>query len=318
MNQEWTTSGCFGKLPAAADYIHHHQGGAGISEFQHWIQDGVGYASSRLGARVETLLRDLRVLEFLWPVARSGACLTGALGPGEDRSGRVFPFTVFAGVPFPPASPVADLVCGRRALRGRAAGLVSRRDADLVALFADVDRLADEDASAPAESSGAFLSREPVARLISSGERFGRVLAGATLNLRGLAARVRREKTPPPYGVRFRLPADPEAAEAAVVVFASMCERVFGERLRPAMFWTRPGAPGFLDVHPQGAGNRAFVHLLDPELDGDGVFAISDPPAELLGAASFADAMRPWSDPRLSLADALRAALPPSDARGVE
>lgn len=322
MNQGAIPTGCFGKLPAAADYIHHHRGGPGILEWQRWIQDGVGAASARFGSSVEALLRGLRVHGFAYPGVRSDAYLVGAFGPGHDRSGRVFPFSVFADVSPGPAGSVAELVLACENLLRRAAELVTTTDVDLPTLFAGVDQLGADDATAPARGPvvAAYLSHETVGALTSGsdGDASRSSLVRVTRNLGRVAAQVERDRRQPGYGLRFPLPADPGSATASRVAFIEMSLRMLGPKLRPALFWTQPGHEGILDLYPTPPGPSAFLHLLDRTLESDAVFAMDEgaSPPEGMGARED-PAGSCWADAGLSLMEAVDRVAPANGRRRI-
>ncbi len=310
MNQGSIGTGCFGKHPPAADYIHHHRGGPGILDWQRWIQDGVGLASARFGGAVEPLLRDLRVFQFAFPGVRSDSYLFGALGPGEDRSGRLFPFTVFAEVQPEPPFSFAELVFRNESVWRRAAEIVTAKEIDLPALFLAVDRLASGDPPAPAgeRTVAAYLARETVGTLTSGGDGDGTrlTLARVARNLRRVALRMERDQRPPAYGLRFPLPPEHERATAARTIFLDMSLRVLGPKLRPALFWTEAGRDGYLDLHPGPAGLGAFLALLNPSFPSDAIFAMDDDIAlSEDGDSREYPAEACWAEPGMSLQDAV-------------
>lgn len=310
MNQGPIGTGCFGKRPVAADYIHHHRGGPGILDWQRWIQDGVDRASARFGAAVEPLLRDLGVFLFAFPSGRSDAYLVGALGPGQDRSGRRFPFSVFAEVPSEPSGSIADLVFRHERVWRRAAEIVTAREADLSELFLAVDRLAaDDPSSATGEQTvAAYLARETVGTLVSGDDRekVRLILTRVTRNLRRVAHQVDRDRRPPVYGLRFPLPPQSERATAARAVFLEMAMRVLGPKARPALFWTEPGRDGYLDLHPGPAGPEAFSALLSPAAASDAVFTMDEDIGPLEGDGSSESAAEAcWADSGLCLQEAV-------------
>ena len=310
MNDGTIGTGCFGKRSPAADYIHHHRGGPGILDWQRWVQDGVGLASARFGAAVEPLLRNLRVFPFAFSSVRSDAYLVGALGPGQDRSGRLFPFTVFAEI-FPgPSCSVPDLIFRHETVWRRATEIVTAKEIDLPELFLAVDRLAMDD---PPTRGGertvaAYLARETVGTLTSGDDRevARSVLARVTRNLRHVAMRVERDQRPPTYGLRFPLPCEPERATAARAVFLDMSLRVLGSKLRPSLFWTEAGRDGYLDVYPGPVGPETFLPLLNPSFPSDAIFSMDD---DVGGSGDGASRENPaeacWMEPGLSLQDAV-------------
>jgi type VI secretion system ImpM family protein len=320
MTPDQIGTGCFGKRPPAADYIHHHRGGPGILDWQRWIHDGVGLASARFGAAVEPLLRNLGAFLFAFPSVRSDSYLIGALGPGEDRSGRLFPFTVFAEVRPVPSGSVADLVFRHDNLWRRALEIVTAKEMDLTALFLAVDGLASDHPPAVVGEGAvaAYLARETVGAL-TSGDDQGMprlTLVQVTRNLRRVAQRMERDHRPLSYGLRFPLPSGSECATAARAVFLEMSLRVLGPRLRPALFWTETGREGYLDLHPTSVGPEAFLPLLNPSFPSEALFAMDDEIAEPGGGdARENPAEVCWAEPGLSLQDAVNRCAPSSGWR---
>jgi type VI secretion system ImpM family protein len=309
MKQELLSTGCFGKRPPAADYIHHHRGGAVILDWQRWVQDGVGLASARFRAGVEPLLRHLRITQFAFPGARSDVYLIGALGPGEDRSGRLFPFTVFAEVQPEPTFSVADLVCRREGVWRRAAEIAADTEIDLPALFEKVDGMGSDDRTAPAadQTVAEYLARVTVGALVAG--RDGESApdpAGIVRNLRRVAERADRDRSLPAYGLRFPLPSEPDRASAARAVFLEMSLRALGPKLRPAIFWTEAGPDGHLDLYPGRVGPEAFLPIVSPSYHGDAIFAMDDDaggPSVRESQEGPAEAC--WAEPGLSLLEAV-------------
>ena len=88
-------AGCYGKLPVTGDFLRHHPGGATVLEWERWLEAGLSDASQRLGRGVKERLASFSAFRFVFPGRRSDTLLVGAIGPGRDRSGRLFPFSVF-------------------------------------------------------------------------------------------------------------------------------------------------------------------------------------------------------------------------------
>ncbi|WP_275629657.1 type VI secretion system-associated protein TagF [Pseudomonas sp. 273] len=87
--------GCFGKLPAAADFVSLHGAAEEVREFDAWLQAGLGRLQGVEDWR-ERFDR-LPLCHFCFR-ARSGNWLFGGLASSRDASGRRYPFLVFQGI----------------------------------------------------------------------------------------------------------------------------------------------------------------------------------------------------------------------------
>jgi len=84
--------GCFGKLPADADFVSLHGALEEVREFDAWLQAGLG----RLQREQDWRLRlDQLPLCFFCYRARNGHWLFGGLASSRDASGRRYPFIIF-------------------------------------------------------------------------------------------------------------------------------------------------------------------------------------------------------------------------------
>ncbi len=160
--------GCFGKLPAAADFVSHNAGSREALAFADWLREGVALAHGRLAERWGAMFRAAPEHRFVFWRAAPQSLLVGTLSPSADRSGRLFPFCVFLAGPaaaFDGALCALPAACDRffdeasriAALRGAPAAPgapASPQDAaaDVAGLAARVEALA---ALAPGAGAGA-------------------------------------------------------------------------------------------------------------------------------------------------------------------
>jgi type VI secretion system protein ImpM len=84
--------GCFGKLPASADFVSLHGAADEVCEFDAWLQAAL--AAMRHRDDWPTLFEHLPVCFFSYR-ARNGNCLLGGLISSKDASERRYPFFIF-------------------------------------------------------------------------------------------------------------------------------------------------------------------------------------------------------------------------------
>ncbi len=313
--------GCFGKLPVAADFVTAGANGGPVHRFQEWLQEGVGLGHSRLGEGWEERFDRLPRTRFLFRPEASGGALAGSFGPSRDRSGRRFPFAAFAYFPYgPPAA--AALPSGFARFFGEAERVAERGDVLTPGgpggLAEAVDAL--RAALAPAEPAGPEASPGAAAAAAAFPADGTGALARAGGNLLAVAVRPGGVHAAPGFGLRFPLPA-PGPEHAGVVSFwFSMVDRLLPGASASAAFWTQDGyaGNGRLDLYHPRPGGLAFVHLLDPGLESDGLYPLDEgePPGARADVQAWMERARSvLADPAAPL-DALVAALPGGGFRG--
>jgi len=98
--------GFFGKLPVFADYISLNANIPEIQALHDWIQEGLFLCKEQFSAWPNEFYR-MPPYAFFWQSANR--FMVGTLGASEDRSGRNYPFIVFARIDAPGASPAIPL-----------------------------------------------------------------------------------------------------------------------------------------------------------------------------------------------------------------
>lgn len=89
------TAGCFGKMPNHSDFISHHAGEAEISLFDRWLQEGIYYATQRLGESCKEYLINIPLYNFVFKFDNSDNILVGSFISNKDKAGRAYPFIIF-------------------------------------------------------------------------------------------------------------------------------------------------------------------------------------------------------------------------------
>ncbi len=272
------TSGCFGKDPLAADYLRHHGGGAAVLGFERWLESAVALAATQFGPRVGELLRALPVTFFYFPVREAGMFLVGAMRAGQDRSGRLFPMSVFLAANRGASWTAATIPLAFADFFERARRLLEERQDSLDTLFARVDELAA--LTSPADEGlsdvRALLSRYTWGEIDSPPQGFGGALLSAARTLRVVARRI-GPGAPPGYGLRYPLPHRGARAPAACFWMA-LTARWMPAAREALMLW--PALPGaatnHLDADFAGDDAHLFVHSLDGSFVSERLFALHE------------------------------------------
>lgn len=293
------SSGCFGKLPLAADFLQHQAAGPAARAFMNWCEMGVRLLAERHGSAAETLLTNMPPLGFVFSETRPSEFLVGRMVAGRDASGRRFPFSIF--------------------LRG--SGMKSVSFGALAGacgpFFAEADRILAADSSAPAAlfaAIDALPAQAPDGRKVDRGaleDYLGRMPVSSTAAMepaaQNLARLVSRGRQLPPMALRF--PLQPDApAEPWVAFWLGLVEEAFGRTAVATAFWTvdsrapavetgaggsepraaeagtRLTAPGarlaHLDLMAGPPEPIAFLHLIDSGFESNRLMILGDGSAE--------------------------------------
>ena len=88
--------GYFGKLPGFPDFIKYNAGRSEVSVFDKWLQEGIYYSKQKLRTDWNSFYRNSKAQHFIFPFTGSENFIAGILFPSRDKSGRDFPFMLFA------------------------------------------------------------------------------------------------------------------------------------------------------------------------------------------------------------------------------
>ncbi len=90
-----STTGWYGKLPAAGDFLNRRLPDEFREPWDRWLSQGMMYAKDKLAEQWESTFLSFSVWRFLWISAQDKEPIwLGILMPGIDRVGRLFPLTV--------------------------------------------------------------------------------------------------------------------------------------------------------------------------------------------------------------------------------
>jgi type VI secretion system protein ImpM len=296
--------GAFGKLPLAADFVAINAGGPGVRGFTEWLQEGVGLGHARLGSSWDTVFPRMPAWRFLLTMGPGGIALAGAIVAGRDRSGRRFPFTLFAGMPvFDSASTGprltrllpflehAEAQARRLVDLGETSGPSPMRPvAETVeGLSATLSELDVEAPAAPETSPPISI----LSALDPAGA--GHLLARVGANLLEVAARSNADGgRPPAYGLRAPVPAGDSGAMTVVRFWVDLVHHALGKEGAPrAIFWSSvdPADRGCVDLYFRPPGTMAFLHLVDPAFESDALYPLNEADPAHPGSAA-----RAWID----------------------
>lgn len=109
------TSGCYGKIPVAGDFVARRIPGAFCDAWGAWLQGALQGARARLGSRWPEDFLSMTV----WRFVVAGGVLApnawaGVMAPSVDSVGRYFPLTLASALPSDPLDVVATLFAARR------------------------------------------------------------------------------------------------------------------------------------------------------------------------------------------------------------
>jgi len=88
-------SGYFGKLPEFNDFIKYNAGSSEILYIDKWLQEGLAQAKLKLKDEWKMKYSSIPPTNFFISIPSSQKTAAGILYPGNDKSGREFPFIIF-------------------------------------------------------------------------------------------------------------------------------------------------------------------------------------------------------------------------------
>jgi type VI secretion system protein ImpM len=89
------TVGCYGKLPMSPEFIRYNATGPEVLALDHWFQEGLHYAKSKIGSTWSKEYLEADAWNFLFAPEGAAEFLLGVLTPSRDGAGREFPFFLF-------------------------------------------------------------------------------------------------------------------------------------------------------------------------------------------------------------------------------
>ncbi len=92
MNEKQFPALFFGKLPAFGDFIRHNSAIPEITALDEWIRKGLYFAKNSLRRELDSAYRDAATYHLVFFPDNSQRALVGTIRPGQDRSGRKYPF----------------------------------------------------------------------------------------------------------------------------------------------------------------------------------------------------------------------------------
>ncbi|HJZ87862.1 MAG TPA: type VI secretion system-associated protein TagF [Polyangia bacterium] len=305
--------GFYGKLPQFADFIQYHAAHDGVRALDEWFQSGL-LAIQNASTEIAEDYPELPPVHFLFHAREGGACLIGGFRTSQDKSGRRYPFAVFAVLECTPDAawhalvPVAfdDFLGQVVALLDEATEMAGPQDV--------IDRVTQlavptpEAQSAAAESYDVFV-RETTADNFMDGalpDQPLEVKQRAASRLYSLCAPLRKKMgASSPLSLRCPLAADATALFAAFWLELSFRLLAWNPPA-PVAFWMphadRPFLLGLLG-RPTG---RTFLHLLRDDVPDESLCDLAAPSQKPVPPE--AESLPLVRQPAMSLFDVLRRA----------
>jgi type VI secretion system ImpM family protein len=92
------STGFFGKLPGFNDFIKYNAAGKEILTIDNWIQEGLALAKLKYKNQWKNYYDNLSNVNFVYPFTGTDSTTIGVIAPGNDKSGRSFPFLMFSNI----------------------------------------------------------------------------------------------------------------------------------------------------------------------------------------------------------------------------
>jgi type VI secretion system ImpM family protein len=315
--------GFYGKLPRFSDFVHFFATSEEARALFDWFEEGLAALEKRPHAEILEDYAGSPSVQFLFhPPASQGPqrTLVGAFRASTDRSGRRYPFAVFALLSpefasrWMQAAPWVwrEFLEAAESMLDRAAA--TRSMSDLTDLITELPAPKEFAAEAAEADYGRFLRDTRTDRLL-----FGAV--GNARDARHVAARrlyqlceTSRGSRPgdSPLALRARLLPPKPALSAAFYV--ELCFRLLDWKApRATAFWTAHADRPYLLFLLGRPTGRTFLHLLRDDIPDEALCDLSAPPRP---GSSSASALPLCATPPLTLLEVLGQAAPQTISAG--
>ena len=276
--------GFYGKLPQFADFVQHHATHEPVRALDEWLQAGLA-ALRASGEGIADDYGEVPHVRFLWHGREAGSCLVGAFRTSADRSGRRYPFIVFAlldcaaGARWHARAPIAFA-----ALLERASALLDQAP-QAPGPQTLVDRIEALEPPSPEALDAAAETYEGFVRETRTHDFLDGALPDQPEEIRlRLASRLyslyaplrKRSLAASPLAVRYPLAADAPAPFAAFWLELS-AELAGGKSPQPVAFWMPEADRPFL-LAPLGRPSaKTFLHLLRDDVPDESLCDLTAP-----------------------------------------
>lgn len=254
---------CFGKVPAAGDFVPGADHVAEAQALDRWFEAGLERSRVLLGETFAARFDGLEETRFLWVGAGQDPVLCGCFGPSLDAAGRRYPFAV--------GLRIAKVVPGERqalplaartflaaASRFRQDGWRGLGPAEIAAATRTLP-LAVDLAAGAAATAAALAAADSDAALCGESQHGAEVLQDLALAADG---------PPPRYCLRWRSAVD----DTAVAFWLGVGARL-APRTPQLWFWPRTSGPAAtLRLLLGPLEPKAFPGMCWAELDDDSAF----------------------------------------------
>jgi type VI secretion system ImpM family protein len=264
------SSGCFGKLPLAGDFLRVNAGGPEVADLDQWIQEGLSAVKAKLGPAWDRAFDASEPKRFVYVPEKAERMLVGVIVPSRDQTGRRYPMCIFLRVERQGRSESAARLPAQCATFFEAALDLARggwADGDAKAFLARVERLADAvgDPSAGRDDLVRRWETRTVADFSTAlfGEASQERISALGNALDVLLPALRASGTTLGFGLKCPLSTDDLADVAFWCEFtARLAHRDLGD---PFLFWSR----SVLLASYRRPSPKVWLSFLDPTHDDE-------------------------------------------------
>ena len=280
--------GCVGKLPLHAEFIKHNLKSREVVALDNWMQEGVTLINRMHGESWKETFATAPAHRFVFTGAGDEKSVYGLLMPSQDRSGRRYPFALFA------ASDEALFKDHQALLPLAAENFFTEADALLARDWSGqhVARLTDAvdglGRLAPVTDRRALIEAEMQRlRAVTLGQFWRELLPGTDSDQRARFVRTvvgvlqtvsRRSPQRIHWGIRLPLPGRADTMPY-LLFWLQLCETLLGGRSwRGHYFWNTPvnGHPARLTLFFRPLPASYFARLVEPQKADGSVFDVLD------------------------------------------
>ncbi len=280
--------GCVGKLPLHAEFIKHNLKAREAVALDNWIQEGVTLLNRLHGEHWKQIFAAAPMQRFVFSGAGDEKSIHGLLMPSTDRSGRSYPFCLFA------ASEAAVykehqvlLPLAAESFLAESEALLARdwQDAHVARLIEAIDGLGRH---LPAADRRLLVEAEMNRlRAVTLGQFWRELLPGTDGEQRARFVRTvigvlqtvsRRSPQRIHWGVRLPLPGKADVMPYLIFWLQLTETLLSGRSWRGHYFWNTPGSghPARLTLFFRPIPASYFARLVEPQKADGAVFDVLD------------------------------------------
>jgi type VI secretion system protein ImpM len=289
MPSAYFEAGCYGKLPSMGDFVSHNAGSTELEAFNKWVREGIYFAKTQVGSEWNRIFMDTSSYQFLFRPGGANRFLVGAMIPSQDKSQRMYPFTV--------SIVVDQLRFGNRpalAIPAIFSEFLGKTNSFIESAFIGgplneiVEQVKDLKVPVSFDHDLEMKQYRTYLEMTSLGSFWEKTFADPHDARKFLVFENLREvlkpfknRTPTHHapGLRFPLPSMNSHFHYEVTFWLHIMQCLHGHPFEiPVMFWTAPHVTGprYLFIFFAQPKAKDFLHLLKPELESDTICILEE------------------------------------------